>query len=165
MVVWRGQMRWIGSLFQHFKVQLSKLLLCDGTRVWGGIVLEKQHPFLQPPLPFSDQCLFYFVQERCIVVWCDSCTLHEVVNQQYPIFVPRNRCHQLGDWLLCWTLFGWGKPLYLHYLDHSFVSWSYKYTQISTIVTCKAKKPAVVCLKYKNVKPQHNHASDPHSNI
>ena len=80
---------------------------------------------------------------------------------------PKKQSHRLWDWLLCWNFFGWGEPLCLHYLDHSFVSGSYKYIQVSFIVTCKAKKPAVFCLKSTNfpVKPQHNHASDPHSNI
>jgi hypothetical protein len=51
------------------------------------------------------QHLLHFVQERCAVACCECCTLFEVVNKQYPIFVPENRRHHLGDWHLCSKLF------------------------------------------------------------
>lgn len=106
MVVWRDQIRWIGTVLQHFKMQISQLTLCDGSRVWGGDVLEK-HFFGQLLPKFGNQRLLRFVQERCIVACYDCCTLFEIINQQYTIFAPENRCHHLGDWLLCsklsWT--------------------------------------------------------------
>jgi hypothetical protein len=128
MVVWRGEMSWIGRVLQQFKVEISQLLLWWWQPCVKGIVQEKQRSFLQLPLPFGDQCLLCFVQKRHVVVCCDCCTLLEVVKQQYPILVPRNKCHQLGDWLLCWTFFGWGEPLCLHSLDWSL---SLDHTNIS----------------------------------
>jgi len=43
----------------------------------------------------GDQCLLHF-GKGSVLAGCDCCTLFKVVNQQYPIFVPQNRCHHLG---------------------------------------------------------------------
>lgn len=72
-----------------------------------------------------------------------SCTPVEAVNWQYPIFVRENRCHHLRGWLLFSKLGGRGEPLCFHYVDCSFVSGSYKYIKVSSIVTGRSKKPAV----------------------
>ena len=104
MVGWRGQIGWIGRVFQHFKVQISQLPLRDDSRVLGTIVLEKQHSSWQFSLLFGDQCLLHFFKERCVVVCCACCTLFKVVNQQYPIFVLENNCYHFSGWLLCLKL-------------------------------------------------------------
>jgi hypothetical protein len=43
IVVWSSQIRWMNNVFQHFKVQIRQISLCDDSRVWGGVVLEKWH--------------------------------------------------------------------------------------------------------------------------
>jgi len=95
--------RWTGRVFQHFKMQISQLLLCDGSCVSGSGVLQKQHSFWQVPPPFGDQRLLHFFQDR----WasCDCCTLFEVANQQYPIFDPENRCYHLGGYISVFEAF------------------------------------------------------------
>jgi len=67
MVVWSGQIRWMGSVCQHFKMQICQLLLCDDSHVWRDVVLEKKKQlFLQLPLPFIETIAYFTLFRRDI---------------------------------------------------------------------------------------------------
>lgn len=100
MAVWRGHIRWIDRVFKHFKMQISQLPLCNEQACVRSRPGEMTL-LLTACRAAWDHCLLHFVQGRCVLACCNCCTLSEVVDEQYPIFVPENRCRYLGGWLLC----------------------------------------------------------------
>lgn len=67
--------------------------------------------------PFKDCFLLHFTQERCVVAFCDFCTLFELVDQQYPNFVPKIDAVNLEADYCVRNFFGRGEPLFLQSLD------------------------------------------------
>jgi len=168
MAVWRGHIRWKGRVFKHIKVQISQLPLCS-----EQVCVRRRCPgemtvLLTASSAAWDQCLLHFVQGRCVLACYHRFNLSEVVDGQYPILSQKTDVVALEADVCVRNFYGWGEPLcLLHSLDCSFVCGSHKCFQVSSIVTIRAKKPAVVRLQCSRISCEAttDHAADPHSFI
>jgi hypothetical protein len=56
VVVWRGQIRWVGRVFQNLKVKIRQILLRNVLLVRSSIVLKKQDSFRNLPRGLEISC-------------------------------------------------------------------------------------------------------------
>jgi hypothetical protein len=101
VVVWRGQIRWVGQVFRNFQVKICQFLVRNGFFVRSSNVLKKQDSFCKLVSMFGDQLLLQFVDKCNIVLCCDRWTLFQVAYKQNSMFVPEERRQHLAWWLLC----------------------------------------------------------------
>ena len=145
VVVRRGQIRRIGWVIKILEAQVGQFPLGCKCPVSRGIVVQKQGLLDDFPAAFFLQNVLQLYQQRYVILRVDSLALWKIINEEYAVLIPKNRGENFSRGFLHSEFFGAGRgeSLCRYSIDCCFVSGSWCYNQISSMVTNRAQQKII----------------------
>jgi len=140
VIVRRGQIRRIGWVIRTLEAQVGHFLLGCKCPVSRGIVVQEQDSLGELSAAFFLQNILQFHQQRWVILGVDNLALWKIINVEVTILIPKNRGENFPADFCTRNFSGRVKPLCCHSIDCCFVSGSWWYNQVSSMVTnCNRK--------------------------
>ena len=135
VVVRRGRIWRIGWVINTMEAHVGQFLLgCKCS------VSRSARRFDDLPAAFFLQSVIQLHQQRWVKLRVDSLAFWKIIKEEAAVLIPQNRGEKFYSGFLRSEYFGAGGPLCRHSIDCCFVSWSWWYNQVSSMVTNSDRK-------------------------